>query len=216
MVCLGSRKSIKITPFLSQKAVHVTLPTEGCVLNISFNGEFIFPHFMDCHFDSCSQQRHHISFPVMMQSRTFSLQPHIGSIGLDKLAYGVFSFPVWASVGTRYKFCDISMLPPLFPMHWSWYSSLYISVVTAETQHPLPHCARIHSSDSRNVQHQWMWIGAVFFHMEEFNSTTSLHTCFHIRCHFVRLPLCYVSHSNKTEWIVQPLLTYHQCTPLNL
>jgi len=36
MFCPGSRKSGRIIFFLSQKTVHIILPTEGCVLNFSF------------------------------------------------------------------------------------------------------------------------------------------------------------------------------------
>ena len=44
MVCPDSRKFGRITPFLSQKAVHITLPTEGCNLNFFFDGEFTCHH----------------------------------------------------------------------------------------------------------------------------------------------------------------------------
>jgi len=57
--------------------------------------------------------------------------------------------------------------------------------------------------------------GCNFFHMEEFSSTLLLHMLFHIRHHFVRLPLSYyLSHSNNMQWNtvgkVQPLLPYRQ------
>ena len=63
--------------------------------------------------------------------------------------------------------------------------------------------------------------GCHFFHIEEFNSTSLLHMQFHIRCQFIRLPLCWrLSHSNKmqrnTDGKVQPLLPYHQHLPLVL
>ena len=60
MVCLGSRKSRRITPFLLQKTVHITLFTEGCVLNFFFDGEFTW-NSMDYHFDSglCSDTISH-------------------------------------------------------------------------------------------------------------------------------------------------------------
>ena len=44
-VVLCSRKSRRITPFLSQKAAHIT---ESCVLNFFFNGEFTCHHSMPC------------------------------------------------------------------------------------------------------------------------------------------------------------------------
>ena len=65
---------------------------------------------------------------------------------------------------------------------------------------------------------QWV---SFFFCMEEFNSTPLLHMHFHVRCHFVRLPLCCnLSQSNKMQWSnggkVQPLLSYHQYPLLRL
>ena len=64
---------------------------------------------------------------------------------------------------------------------------------TAEVRHPLSHCANIHVwQASLNV------IGCNFLRMEEFNYTPLLHTHFHVRRHFVRLPLyCHLSHGNK-------------------
>lgn len=53
VVCLDSRKSQKITPFLSPKTVHITLPTDGFVLNF-FSDEFPTCHSMDCCLDSSS------------------------------------------------------------------------------------------------------------------------------------------------------------------
>ena len=54
MFCLGSKKSRRITPFLSQKAACITLPAEGCILNFFFDGELTCHHSMDCYFDSSS------------------------------------------------------------------------------------------------------------------------------------------------------------------
>jgi len=75
----------------------------------------------------------------------------------------------------------------------------HVAVATAETCHLLPNCANIHCLVSANVQQVSMHvIGCNFFHMEEFNYTPSLHTHFHVRRKFVRLPLCcYLSHGNK-------------------
>jgi len=53
IVGLGSGRSKRIAPFLSQKMVHITLPAEGCILNILLDGEFRYCHCMDCCFDSC-------------------------------------------------------------------------------------------------------------------------------------------------------------------
>jgi len=68
---------------------------------------------------------------------------------------------------------------------------------------------------------RWMWRGVIFFHMEEFSDTPLLHMHFHVRCHFVRLPLCcHLSHINK-KWLniggkVQPLPSHHHHPPLTL
>ena len=74
-----------------------------------------------------------------------------------------------------------------------------IVVAIAKMHHPLPHCAHIHSFASINVQQGMIKLSECHrFHMEEFNNTPLLHTHFHVRCHFVRLPLhCHLSHSNE-------------------
>ena len=65
-----------------------------------------------------------------------------------------------------------------------------IAVTTAEMHHPLPYCAHIHCLVSINIQQASMNIsGYHFFHMEEFNDTPLLQMHFHVRHHFVRLPL---------------------------
>ena len=76
----------------------------------------------------------------------------------------------------------------------------HVAVTTAETRHPPPHCANIHCLVSINVQQASRnVIGCIFFHMEEFHYTPLLHMHFHVRRHFVRLPLCCrLSHINKT------------------
>jgi len=45
MVCF--RKSRRITLFLSQKTVHITIPTEGCILNFFFDGKVTCHHSND-------------------------------------------------------------------------------------------------------------------------------------------------------------------------
>jgi len=69
-------------------------------------------------------------------------------------------------------------------------------VTTAEMHHWLPHCAHIHRLASINLQQELMNVnGHNIFHMED---SSLLHMYFHIRHHFVRLPLCcHLSHSNK-------------------
>ena len=85
----------------------------------------------------------------------------------------------------------------------------YIIVTTAEMHHPLPHCAHIHCWVSINIQQALMNISVChFFCTEEFNVTPLLHTHFHVRCHFIRLPLCcHLSYSNK-------MLTNSSSSPL--
>ena len=47
-------------------------------------------------------------------------------------------------------------------------------------------------------KHQWMSICDFFFHVEEFSDTPYLHSCFHVRHHFVRVPLCcHLLHGKK-------------------
>ena len=85
----------------------------------------------------------------------------------------------------------------------AWLSRMWlvfqVTAAAAETHHPPPHCANIHCLVSINVQQALMnVIGCHFFCMEEFSYTPLLHTNFHVRCHFVRLPLCcHLLHGNK-------------------
>ena len=80
MVCPGSRKYQKITPFLFPKTVHITLPTDGFFLNF-FNGEFKSWCSVDYCFDPSSQQWHHISSLIMMWCRKLSLSASYGIHG---------------------------------------------------------------------------------------------------------------------------------------
>jgi len=76
-------------------------------------------------------------------------------------------------------------------------------------------CTHIHSSSSINTQQMSMNVsGCNFFHKEEFSDTPLLCTQFHVRCHFIRLSLCYrLLRGTKMEWSifgnVQLLLPYH-------
>lgn len=98
----------------------------------------------------------------------------------------------------------------------------HVSVTTVETHHPLPHCAHIHCLVSINIQQASMNTnGCQFFHMIEFSGTSLLHVHFHVRCHFVRLSLCYhLFHGNKIEQNisgkVQPLLPNRQYPPTEI
>jgi len=79
----------------------------------------------------------------------------------------------------------------------------HVAVANAETRHPPPHCANINCLVSVNVQQASMnVIGCNFLCMEEFNYTPLLHTQFHVRRHFVRLPLCFrlARQQNLTEY----------------
>ena len=63
---------------------------------------------------------------------------------------------------------------------------------TSLCSHPL---FDLHKLSTGISKCQWV---SFFFHMEEFNSMPLVHLCFHVRCHFVRVPLCcHLSHSNK-------------------
>jgi len=52
--CPSFKKLIRITPSLSQKTAPFIIPSEGCVLNFFFSGEFTCCHSLDCCFDSSS------------------------------------------------------------------------------------------------------------------------------------------------------------------
>ena len=69
---------------------------------------------------------------------------------------------------------------------WKVACFFFIAVATAETHHPLHHCAHIHCLISINVQHALMnGSGCHFFHMEGFNYTPLFPMYF---C--ARLPFC--------------------------
>jgi len=84
------------------------------------------------------------------------------------------------------------------------------------------HCAHIQCLVSINVQQASRNIhGCHYFCLEEFSDTPSLYTHFHVRCYFVRVPLCcHLSHGNKTEQNVggkvHPPLLHHHHLPLIL
>ena len=63
----------------------------------------------------------------------------------------------------------------------------------------LSHCTHIHCLVFINVQKVSVNVkGCNFFCMEEISCTPLFHTQFHVRCHFVRLPLCcHPSHGSK-------------------
>jgi len=206
MVCPCSRKSRRITPFLSQNAVHISLPVEVCVMNFLFRVKFTCPHSMDWYFHSCSQWWHDVSSLVMMQSRKCHLQPQTCLVDADKLACTNMQTLQYSDIATIVSNAQCSVLhiaicnvliymdEPIEKLFTSFCNSctwlsrtwlvLHITVATAEIYHPLPHCAAF-------SKHQWMSVVAIFFWMEEINYTSLFHTHFHLRCHFIRLPLCY-------------------------
>ena len=56
---------------------------------------------------------------------------------------------------------------------------------------PPPHCTHIYCLVPINIQKAPMNIKECnFLYMEAFNDTLLLHSLFHSRCHFVRLPVC--------------------------
>jgi hypothetical protein len=76
----------------------------------------------------------------------------------------------------------------------------HITVATAGSRHPSPHCAHITCLLSANVQQAPISVDVcTFFDMKEFSDTSLFRMDFHVRRHFARLLLCcYLSHSNKT------------------
>ncbi len=119
---MGSRKSIRIIPFPSQKTVHITLPTKDCILNFFFDREFmLLVHGLLFWLWLI------VSTPCLGTSndaRNCHLQPQIGSRGPNKLACGVLSVSVWPLVGPTWcKLWDITTSPSSFPTHWKEYSA---------------------------------------------------------------------------------------------
>ena len=105
------------------------------------------------------------------------------------------------------------------PCLWKCAPVEWPTVATAETYHPLPHCAHIHWLASINVQQASVNVSAChFFCTEEFSDIPLFQTRFHINLHFVRLLLCYCLSHNNMYWNtgvkVQSLVPYHQHSPL--
>ena len=101
MVCWGCRKSKRITHFLSQKDSAFWILIRNSYVATTETAILTTAHFCKLNPGNCH------------------LQPRIGSIYPDKLAYGVISVPVCAFMGAIWhKLRNIPTLPPLFPMHW--------------------------------------------------------------------------------------------------
>ena len=155
------------------------------------------------------------------------LQPHMGLIGPDKLANSVYSICLcqvfthtvilqcchycFQGIGT-----DVQLLTQFPgcnpPIQWAGEDTrsgviavhshpecLSHYVATGVMHCPPPHCAHIHCLISINIQQLSMNVsGYRFFHREKFSPLPLLHKHFHVRCHFVRLPLCCcLLHSNN-------------------
>ena len=118
MDCLGSSKCWRISPFLSQKTVHITLTAESCVLNFFFWRKFSCCHSMhSSSFDSVLQWCHHISSLVMMCCKKLSSWALCG-FSCSWQAYTVLSVPVWVLVDSSWcKGWYILMLTLSFRVH---------------------------------------------------------------------------------------------------
>ena len=154
------------------------------------------------------------------------LQPRIGSIGPDTVFFIFLCEHSWDTPGenfaifqrchncfqrteadiqlrTQFITCNSPICADELIETFAWLSGtwfvIHVAVATAETRHPPPHYANVHYLVSINVQQASMnVIGWNFFRMEECNYTPLLHTHFHVRRHFVSLPVyCHLLHGNK-------------------
>ena len=148
MSCPGSWKSRSITPFLSQKTVHITLPPGGCVLNFFFDGEFAnsltvfflvvheylwdlpganFALFQHCH--------HYLQSTEVDIQLSMQFSGHNLPMSREELMEMLFI--LW---------CDSYIWPPGPCLVF------HVTVTTAEMHQLLPHCAHIHCLVSIKVQ----------------------------------------------------------------
>jgi len=86
---------------------------------------------------------------------------------------------------------------------------------SAETHHPLPHCAHIHCLACVNAQHEFMNVsGCHFFCVEEFSITPLLHPHFMSDTILSLLLHCHLLHGNEIWWNIrgkaQPLLPRYE------
>lgn len=112
----SSRKSKRITPFLSQKAVYITLPSDGCILKFLVGNSHVTTSWVVI-LDTMSRHR------WWCIAGNCRLHLCSGSAYLDVLAFGGLYVPVRASVGP--KLCDIPTLLASFQMHLIRHSALY-------------------------------------------------------------------------------------------
>ena len=140
MVCLGWRKSRRITPFISQKTVHISLPAEGSILNFFFDGEFTCSHSMDCRFDPGE------NFAIFQHCYHYFqwIEAHIQL----RTQFPSHNLPIHANELNKTLFilwCDSCTWP------FGTWLVFHVAVATVETCHPPPHCANIHRLVSVNI-----------------------------------------------------------------
>jgi len=107
----------RITPFLSQKTVHITLPTEDCILNLLLDEEFTYHHPMDCCFYSGSQWWCHTSSLIMMQSRKLSTSALYCFSRSWQTCVQCSFCSVWASVGPTWHVLQFSTVTTAIVCH---------------------------------------------------------------------------------------------------
>ena len=188
VVCLGSSKSRRTIPYLPQKTVCITLHNESCVLNFFFDGEFVSP-FLGLLF-----LLHLIVMTpwliinngVIQETVTFSLV--LVQKVLTKLHIVFFLLRCEHSWDQQMSWCRCSS----FPGATAVWNMAFLSCCCCPCWNVPPHCfAVLTSSASSPLMFSKCWrksMGAIFFHTEESNDTPFLHTYFHDRLQFVRLP----------------------------
>ena len=185
------------------------------LLHISFKLYFSMPCLFPWEHLGCSESNASYLLPQKLQQIQIALLFHL----LEQIHSYRTSFVItvttvsYALLPTMNKSLH-AMLVKIYASRADLLSSLLKSAthcftVLISTVRPPEACSKL----------QWMPAGAIFFHMEEFSDTLSLHTCFHVRCHSVRLSLCCpLSQGNKMKWNiggkVHPLLTCHHQLPL--
>ena len=104
----------------------------------------------------------------------------------------------WQSPLLTVHFCSNGQ-EPAWCVRNTLYQRRWPTVTTPETYHSL---FTVLTSSGLYIQQALMNVsGCHFFHVEEFSDTSLLHLHSDVRCHSVRLPLCYhQSHGNKMEW----------------
>ena len=124
MASPGFKKSRRITPFLFQKPVYITLLSKG----------FIWNFFIGCGIHVTTPQNAVLTLAcsgaIMSQRKWFDpwncqLHPCIHSIGPDKLVHSVLSVPLWEFMDPSVANFVIFQHCYYCLQHWSWYSALY-------------------------------------------------------------------------------------------